>query len=590
LIDVFLHKQQKKYFSPRFSNKSSAAFSQFSCTSEGQSHTFVYKKSALVKRIYHVIAKKTPLFLAYSLAAMLFYSPAILASKKWNNIHALESEGQILLASYNDQKNQPSLPAEIIADILTAADSIKAITESSTADNFRTLWPTTGNNAFTKILADNDIATLQDFKAKILTPYRLNTRIQDWITKFNKSIFTPKSREFKALAHSLTQAVMQTSKEEEQAVVNLYSIFFRAYAVRTFDALPKATHTSEITKNLTGRRIEDLFKRFKIKPEAKQTNLAEKHSSIFAEPIVHDLNITDPETANSILVPLYASHPIEDLQSISRELESIAGKHQKLLKKADLEAMHIALNAQQLNNIIQLPTTYMNEALANVSQGILEQLLHGITLMNNTINNVSQNVGPYKKASDKLATTAESSLKALVDTKETLDDLIKKLSEDSKSIQHANSQIHKSAENPLSNRTTTLTETSLEPKPNTTLTTQNPTVLKPALTPISPNTTPTESSTSINTGTAASYSPGTFAVRQPASSATFPSSYNPAAPTGGSSSSPTSFAPTLPTLNTSSETTPQPTTSKQDTNAPSQNPFSTTTSVAPTPNSSAGGI
>jgi hypothetical protein len=389
---------------------------------------------------------KTHLFLAYSLAAIFLCFSSVLSAKKTNSTRQLEFEGQMLLASYNDQKDLATLSHEEISKILTAADSVKAITEHSSTEDLRTLWPANGENAFTKILDDNDLTTLHDVKNKVLMPHHLNTHIKHWIARCNKSIFMAKSNNLKTIANSLKQAIVETSDEEEQACANLYSIFFRAYAVKTIDTLAKITQTPEITKALTGKEIEDLLKRFNAPTNPNKTNFIEKHSNIFAETLVHNLNITDPDTANNVLLPLYSSQPIEDLECIAAELTAVMGRHQKLFDKTELGAMEIPLNAYKLNAIIQRPATYMNKALANVSQEILEQLLRGISSMNDTINDVGQNVGPYKKASEALATTAEGTLKALTDAKQAVNDLLKKLTQDDKKTPPAKTKKRQSPE------------------------------------------------------------------------------------------------------------------------------------------------
>lgn len=325
-----------------------------------------------------------------------------------------------LLKSLSKTNLGKIMEEKIGTQVVNAAKSVASISAASKRDDFLKLMPKDGKNDFTALLAKYNLINQAGLKDLIL-PARLLIRLQNLIEEL--SSFQQQTKQFIREFHDIKtfwkdlNSHFTTTEQEEflsmsAEAMNIISKACACHAVQEVKLKTPLTPT-QLKLLETGDEI---------------VNTSKSPVDIFNHTTIIALEIKDPETADRVLKPMY-----EDINNI--ECVEFAIRHLPTdfeLSKEERDALELAAISYRINSRIQRVVKKMRKWTCAHAKISLREVSFHLTQLQETLNKVTDNVGPFKKSSDELVRLVEPVLRDLDELKKSTNALLEKLTEKTK--------------------------------------------------------------------------------------------------------------------------------------------------------------
>ncbi|MBM3893982.1 hypothetical protein FJ366_00050 [Candidatus Dependentiae bacterium] len=310
------------------------------------------------------------------------------------------------------------LLSNIPEQIIEQAQSVHPVDETSTPDDFLKIWPINGKTAFTIFLDEQNLGEhIKKFRNKFLAPF-WNILQLSHLMKTEPKVGKKSSRyktqlnELRAIWNQILKVVSEeelTKKIEFAKKAN--DLLCKLYAARVtsfLSTLPPLTKTQRLIRKLD---IVDFLNNYNM-------------DLVFSHPILIRMNVVDPESAEKILLPIYKD--IKDLWFL-RSMKAHFWPAQIPLRDDYRLRLNAAFKALDVHSHIKQIIKQMRGLTIRSAQEALEQIVSSVTIIPETINDVTQKVGPFKVQSDELTSAAEPILKKLNELKGSVHAFVEKM-------------------------------------------------------------------------------------------------------------------------------------------------------------------
>ena len=375
----------------------------------------------------------------------------------------LKKRSYMLLQTFNDIDLADLLSKNVGTKIVEAATKVASITEKSKPEDFLKLIPSGDQkNEFSELVEQYSLLDRGSF-FHFMRPMRLLSQLQELMLEL--SSWTPRRQqdisEIQEIKNVWQKLCASFNEEAQKAFITAANqasnILAQASIARAINDIKGKPALTETQRKLLGSAG------FGIVRESKTP------ADIFNNPIIIELEIKDPESANTVFKPLYEG--IFNLNFLRQALRRSSKKMS--FEKKDLDYLNVAVTAYEINSKIQGVVTKMrNWTLIKAKRSLREVSFH-LTQLQETLNDVTDNVGPFKKVSADLIGLCEPVIHDLEALKKSTGALIKKLTEETKAPQskesptpHAEATAPAPAA-PTPSPTPTPTPTPAEPAPAT---------------------------------------------------------------------------------------------------------------------------
>ena len=324
-------------------------------------------------------------------------------------------EASKILATFPSKEAQEQLSGKAITDLLEHAHKINLEIKDVAAEQ-----------ALMELAKTNGITNLKTLRTKLLDQHSLNAAINRWIKAYEWNRVA-KNPAFIQMAQELKKRLTTTTPQDEALAQELYNIMFKLFAAQTIEALKK-TIAPDVLEKFNYNPFYALVKKYSELMQLHEESEFKICASIYAEPLICSLGIIDPETAQTILEPLYKNAPMKDIKSLLKGLARLnKEKTGQRYTVADQKILSVPFAAQALNRMLHAPIKSMQKQTTRALHYTLSNLMHGISVINETINLSTQNVGPYKKVSDELEAKLQQTMQECAQLTKTFNAAIQSL-------------------------------------------------------------------------------------------------------------------------------------------------------------------
>jgi|GEM_PF-5827184 len=345
--------------------------------------------------------------------------------KNMHKIQDLKKRSYMLLQSLADLDLSAALTENVAAKVVSVATKVGNISEKSTHDDFVKLFPASGSNDFTKLVEEYELFDRGVFRY-IMRPKMQLKDLQQIIKELAETSLRAEKpiKEFQAIQELWSGVIKKFDAAAQKAFCRsaneALELLIKVYAVRTAEVMKSKPAVTEAQRKLLAESAEIL----------KTPN---SPAEIFNYSVIIDLGVKDAESANTILKPIYEGIP--DVAFLGRAL--MHWPEELNTPKESLELLRLAQCAYNINNRIQGVVTKMRGRTLFRAKKSLREVSYHLTQLQETLNEVTDNVGPFKKASNDLVSAAEPVIQDLEALKKSITTLIQKLSEETKAKRSA---------------------------------------------------------------------------------------------------------------------------------------------------------
>lgn len=411
-------------------NHANSLFFPISCLYKNQKLTFEGNTLSLFVRKLHMNLNANRFLTLLSIAVLgccsvnakkgakadRFFEPGI-ERKKAEDSQNLRKNVFVFLQNLQDVSLASLVQENVGKKLIDTAKSVASVDDQAKDDAYLKL--SDGDNDFTKLVAQYDLYNRGNFiyllrPGKLLTQFRsLGKSVNEFTPRRGQS--APEIDAFKTAWTTFCASCDEaTQKEFLKNAMRGSEILAMACAARAvFEAKQKTPPTAAQLKLLGAGK--DIAK------EAKTP------ADIFSNAVIIELDIKDPESADKVLSPLYSG--ISNIGFV-RQISQRGWPKGITISKEQSKVFKLATTAYDINMRIQGVVTKMrNWTLVRAKRSLREVSFH-LTQLQETLNSVTDNVGPFKKVSTELVTLTEPVMRDLESLKTSTAALIKKLSEE----------------------------------------------------------------------------------------------------------------------------------------------------------------
>lgn len=290
------------------------------------------------------------------------------------------------------------LKSTIPQQLLDIAHKIHPTTEESVAADFLKIWPLNDENEFTQFLKANQLGShIKKYRNRFVKPIWNIHQLSEVIK--NESLIGRKSNRQKSQLKELqtiwSQVLTITTEQELEKTVetarNAYKLLTTLYASRVTAFLDTIAPLSKVEKPILKLKREDFFNNEGI-------------DFIFSYPVLVEMNISDPKTAESVLHPIYKD--IKDIWFL-RNMVARFWPEQIPLSESQLSRLKAAFKAYDAHTYIKAVVKHMKYKTLLSAKEALGQINSSVMIIPETINDVTQKIGPFKDASDEIVNAAK---------------------------------------------------------------------------------------------------------------------------------------------------------------------------------------
>jgi len=310
------------------------------------------------------------------------------------------------------------LKSTIPQQLLDIAHKIHPSTEESVAADFLKIWPLNDENEFTQFLKANQLGShIKKYRNRFVKPIWNIHQLSEVIK--NESLIGRKSNRQKSQLKELqtiwSQVLTITTEQELEKTVetarNAYKLLTTLYASRVTAFLDTIAPLSKVEKPILKLKREDFFNNEGI-------------DFIFSYPVLVEMNISDPKTAESVLHPIYKD--IKDIWFL-RNMVARFWPEQIPLSESQLSRLKAAFKAYDAHTYIKAVVKHMKYKTLLSAKEALGQINSSVMIIPETINDVTQKIGPFKDASDEIVNAAKPVLDNLNKLQESVQTFIQGL-------------------------------------------------------------------------------------------------------------------------------------------------------------------
>ncbi len=310
------------------------------------------------------------------------------------------------------------LKSTIPQQLLDIAHKIHETSEESVTADFLKIWPLNGENEFTQFLKANQLGShIKKYRNRFVKPIWNIHQLSEIIK--SEPVLGRKSNRLKSQLKELQSIwsdilTITTELELEKKIEstrNAYKLLTTLYASRVVAFIDTLPPLSKIEKNILNLKREDFFNNERI-------------DFIFAYPVLVEMNISDPKTAETVLNPIYKD--IKDIWFL-RNMVARFWPEQIPLSESQLSRLKAAFKAHDAHTYIKAVVKHMKYQTLLSAKQALGQISSSVMIIPETINDVTQKIGPFKDASDEIVDAAKPVLENLNKLQESVQTFIEGL-------------------------------------------------------------------------------------------------------------------------------------------------------------------
>ena len=314
------------------------------------------------------------------------------------------------------------LAENVGAKVVATAKSVASVTATSKFSECLPLMSKDDKNEFRQLL---DHYKLLDGGALtyIVQPTKLLIQLQGLISELSnfQQITKELIKEFEDVKSAWAALSERFGEKAQQGFLataeQAMDIMCRACASQTTQEIKTKTHTTP-----------DQLKLLEVRT-------AQSPADIFSHHVIAELGIKDPESADKILKPLYDG--ISNIEFVRLSLKRWPADFE--LSKEFLDSLNLAVTAYEINSRIQGVVAKMRNWTLIRAKRALQEISFHLSQFQGTLNEVTDNVGPFKKDSDALVHLCEKVIHDNEELKGSMTQLIQELSKETKKPATTNS-------------------------------------------------------------------------------------------------------------------------------------------------------